>query len=121
MIYTIVYEGPIVSNNAFYAGMHWTKRNDLKNNYNIIFSNLLTKAKVKPFKQFRLNVRFNSKHDCDNVVATLKIFVDTLKGKYVENDTKEFFTGFSVEHDDTLKKNTMVFQIDTNGNQTEIN
>jgi hypothetical protein len=113
MSYTIVYEGTIVSNNEFYAGVHWTKRNTIKNDYSLVFLNLLTRAKVQPFTQFNLKIRFNSRHDCDNVVATAKIFIDTLKGRYVKDDTKKFFKGFSVDYDPSLKKNTMVFDIIT--------
>lgn len=116
MIYSILYKGPLVSSNKFYAGVHWTQRAKLKDDYALVFNDLLKKAKVKKFTEFSLTMRFNSRHDVDNVVATAKIFIDTLKGKYVEDDTKAFFKKLSVLYDSTLEKNSAIFEIDTDAN-----
>ena len=110
-MYEVVYEGPIVSNNKFYAGTHWTTRNKIKDNYHMVFRSLLKKAKVPKFNEFKIDVLFNSRHDCDNIVATLKLFVDCLKGEYTPEDNTKFFKGFSINFDPTLNKNTVVFQI----------
>lgn len=110
-MYQITYEGPLVSNNKFYAGMHWTTRNKIKDDYRLIFNNLLKKAKVPKFEQFRIESTFNSRHDADNLVATLKIFVDCLKGTYTPEDNTKYFKGFSIDYDESLKKNTIIFKI----------
>jgi hypothetical protein len=111
MTYTFKYEGKIVSNNAFYAGVHWTTRNKIKNDYGLIFRAMLRKQKMPKFEKFDLKMKFNSRHDVDNVVATVKIFVDCLKGEWVPDDTKEHFKSLTILHDETLKNNTVLFEI----------
>jgi len=114
--YSILYKGPLLSSNKFYAGIHWRQRTKLKEDYALIFNSLLVKAKVKKFEEFSLIMKFNSRHDVDNVTATAKIFIDTLKGKYVDDDTKEYFKSLSIIYDPTLEKNSALFEINTNGN-----
>lgn len=111
MLYSIFYDGPLVSNNKFYAGVHWKVRNNIKDKYRLVFTSLLNKKDIEPFEKFSLKMRFNSRHDVDNVVATAKIFIDTLKGKWVPDDTKKHFVALTVEHDASLKLNTTVFDI----------
>ena len=78
MIYKIKYTGKLISNNQFYSGLHWAVRNKIKNEYREVFSDLLLTNRVSAFEKFDLTMRYNSRHDCDNLIATVKLFVDTL-------------------------------------------
>ena len=89
--YKIDYTGEVVSFNSVYSGGHWSKRSGIKNSYNKIFSVLLAEANVKPMKEMSLVVFFNTKHDTDNLGYILKMIVDTMKGKYIENDGNKIF------------------------------
>jgi hypothetical protein len=118
MIYTrhyeIPYDGEIVSTNKFYASGHWGIRSTLKNKYIKIFSILLLKYEVKPMKEFKISLEYNSRHDVDNVGAMVKFFCDTLKLKYVPEDNRKHFKGMSIDFNPDLKKNTLVFHIHCN-------
>ena len=109
--YIIKYEGKALSLNDFYAGGHWKKRADGKKKYDNIFKVLLLEARVKWMHEFRLDVVYNSKHDCDNVVGMSKIFVDSMKGIYIKEDSKRYFKGLSITPDTSLKNNTFIFKL----------
>ena len=80
-VYTITYKGKGVSLNAFYSQGHWHKRNAIKNEYGAIFRSLLQEAKVPKLDKFNMVIRYNSRHDLDNIVGMSKILVDTMKKK----------------------------------------
>lgn len=109
--YEIVYKGKIISLNDFYSGSHWSKRSKAKVHYRDIFSILFIEAKLKWIDKFRLDVRYNSRHDVDNTIGICKIFVDTMKGKYIKEDNKKHYKGLSIIYDETLKSNTFIFTI----------
>ena len=117
MTYKIVYSGgktgKLVSNNQFYSAGHWAIRSAMKNKWVDIYTTLCIQAKMKPFKSFDLRVAFNSNHDLDNCVANIKFFLDSIKGKWVEDDSSEYFQSMSIRRDKSLPKNTIEFYIDT--------
>jgi len=108
--YVAEYQGKVTSLNDT-NGQSWRKRADATNKFHGIFKILMLEAKFKPLKKFRLDVRYNSRHDCDNIVFVAKVFVDTMKGDYIKNDTKEFYRGISITPDEKLKYNTFIFKI----------
>ncbi len=115
MIYKIVYNGgknKLVSNNQFYSAGHWAIRSALKNKWVAIYSTLCLEAKMKPFSSFDIRMTYNSNHDCDNVISNLKFFVDSLKGKYIKDDSSDYFKSISVKRDKSLPKNTIEYYID---------
>ena len=109
--YTFMYTGPVVSQNKTFAGMHWAKRKALTDKWHGIFGKLLVSAGVQPMARFKLHLRYNSRHDADNLVLTCKWLVDSMKGKYVEDDTKKYYRGIAIEPDESLSHNTFVFTI----------
>lgn len=108
--YTIRYEGQGVSNNEFYAGKHWTVRAGIKNKYAKIFG-WLAKSKAKKFDEIGCVLFFNSRHDTDNVTALQKLAIDTLKGKYIVDDSTKYLKFTAQVFDPTLPKNTFEFII----------
>ena len=114
-IYPIVYSGKGVSLNQYYSGGHWSYRSKLKNKYKEIFEELLSSYDIKPMEQFSLVVFFNSRHDTDNVTGLTKLFIDTLKGVYIEDDNKKYFRFYGVVPDEKLPTNTFEFYLISHG------
>lgn len=108
----VTYTGQGISLNDWYSakGGFW-RRKTLKDKYSAIFNSLLSQQEIPEIKQFTMDLEFNSRHDTDNTVAMLKMFVDTLKGKYIREDTKEFYKGLTIKYDSALPKSTYVFTI----------
>jgi Endodeoxyribonuclease RusA. len=109
--YKIIYGGKIVSFNQIYSGSHWSKRSAIKIKFHEIFEILLLEAKVKPMKEMFLVIFFNTRHDCDNIVLTAKFLLDTMKGKYIEDDTSKFYKGIQIVHDSELPKGQLEMHI----------
>lgn len=110
-VYTFTYSGKVVSNNKTYSGMHWTKRNALTELWHGTFTRLMSDAGVQPMQRFALHLRFNSRHDVDNLSLLTKWAVDAMKGRYIPDDTKKHYRGIHVEADETLPHNTFVFTL----------
>jgi hypothetical protein len=118
-IYKIVYKGkPFSLNDIYQSGNSkggWYLRKKLKDKYGKIFSDLLDEhyagGYLKKFDKFYLAVLYNSKHDADNIVGMSKVFADTLRPKYVPNDTKKHFKGLMVFVDERLSMNEFEFLI----------
>lgn len=114
MQYKITYTGKITSTNKTYGANTWKVRSSAKNKFSKIFSILLLEARIKPFNEFKVSIKYRSRHDVDNLSLFMKIFVDTLKGKYVPDDSSKHFTGMSIDFDKNLPQNTVEFYIDAN-------
>ncbi len=113
--YKVVYHGgkqKLVSNNQFYSAGHWAIRSALKNKWVGIYTTLCLEAKLKPFNTFELRVLYNCRLDPDNCVAQAKFFLDSIKGKYVKDDSSIYLKGLSIHRDESLPKNTVEFYID---------
>jgi hypothetical protein len=109
--YTVTYTGQGISLNMFYAGGHWSERSKVKTKFKNIFTILFLQAKIKPLEQFTISLVYNSRLDPDNVVAMAKVYCDSLKGRYIKDDTKKYYKGLSISPDETLPHNTYVFTI----------
>lgn len=113
MKYTITYTGKLVSNNQFYSAGHWAIRSAMKNKWIAIYQKLCIEAKMKPFKAFDLHITINSKHDLDNATGNAKFLADAIKGKYIKDDSPDYFQSMSIRRDKSLPKSTIQFVIDT--------
>ena len=114
-IYRVLYEGVGVSNNDFYAGAQgrngWKVRAGIKAKYSKIFGFLLKTSKIPKLNEFGVLVFYNSKHDVDNVSASAKLLIDSMKGVVCKDDNSKYFKGMFIVHDPNLKKNTFEFLI----------
>jgi hypothetical protein len=109
--YTIAYTGEVVSFNQVYSGGHWSKRATVKKGYEEIFTVLLLQAKVKPMTEVSLITFYNSRMDCDNIAYIMKMLVDTLKGKYIQNDGNKFYKSCHTIYDPSLPKGMIQFHL----------
>lgn len=108
----IVFEGKTVSLNNFYSQKHWTYRKKMRDDFEGKFRDIIKKSDLQPMKRFKIDMVYNSRHDPDNTIIMLKMFVDTMRHlNIIEDDTKKYFRGFSVTPDARLKKDTIIFKV----------
>lgn len=107
----IEYKGNVVSLND-YKSKHWR---DLKKKIDPLktqFTILIIKSKMPKLKWFELTLRHNTRLDMDNVVGTVKPFVDCLrKCNKVKEDTCKEWDLLTIKHDRDLPKKTVIFEI----------
>lgn len=88
----IVLEGERpVSLNAYYAGMHWTKRKAEADRVHWMIHILNQKEKplLKHIVDIAMHVYFKSRPlDADNIMA--KMYIDGLKGKVIVDDSPKY-------------------------------
>ena len=90
-----------VSTNKFYAGMHWTKRNELKNIYHWELKSAINKYKPK-IDKFPIDLCFDFYFksrmlDADNCSVMAKMITDALrKENIIPDDTYKYI--YSVKY-----------------------
>ncbi len=110
--FSVTYQGAGFSLNDLYQQGHWSKRHNLKIKYSSIFLELLKKRNIKKFDDpFKLYIKYNSRHDVDNIIGMGKVFVDTMKDVYIPEDNKKYYKGVSVDIDESLPSNTFKFKV----------
>jgi hypothetical protein len=61
---------------------------------------------------FKLELYYNTRHDCDNLAPIAKHFVDVLRElKFVANDTKKYYKSLLLEANIDLPKQSLQFKI----------
>lgn len=109
--YKIVWKGEVISANKFYQSRHWSIRAGYKNKLAQAFNILLLEAKVKPMSEVSLVVFSNSRIDIDNHGIQNKILIDTMKDKYIMDDTKKYYVSTHTIYDSTIPKNTTEYHL----------
>jgi len=99
----------IATLNQLISPWKWSRA---KQYYRREFIELFEANKIPKVKCFALEVTYNTKHDCDNLVAVIKYFIDTFRELgYVKNDTKQYYKYLKIEGDATLPQRTLQFKI----------
>lgn len=112
---TLTYTGKQISNNQM-KSLHWRNLKKLIDPVKLQMLALVKNAKLPKMEAIHLTVRFNSRLDCDNVSATVKLFVDMLvKCNVLPNDTKKHWPLLTIMYDPDLKANTTVFEVEQVG------
>ena len=110
--FEVKYEGQGVSLNKFYSQGHWSTRNNIKNKYKPIISDLLKDNNVPKMDEFGLIIEYNSRHDPDNVTGMEKLFVDSMKeNELIIDDHKKYYKFYCVVPNLELDNNTFIFKI----------
>jgi len=108
----ITYTGQQISNNQM-KSLHWRELKKVIDPVKLKMFALVRNAKLPKINTMHLLVRYNSRLDCDNVSATVKVFVDTLvKCKVLPNDTKKHWPLMTIMYDPDLNTNTAVFEVE---------
>ena len=110
-VYEIVYEGAVMSLNDFFSQNNYKAGLSKKKKFKNIFKILMLEKGLKWMNEFKLDVRYRSKHDCDNLSGIAKLFVDVMKGVYVKDDNRNHYKSMSITYDEELKHNTFIFKI----------
>src|SRR5210317_513625 len=75
----ILYDLPKVSLNKWYAGMHWTKRKKLKDNYTVLVRSQFSQQLPPNTYNTEYNFTFKSRPlDASNCVAMVKMVEDII-------------------------------------------
>jgi hypothetical protein len=109
--YKIVWTGEVISANKFYQSRHWSIRAGYKTKLSEAFTILLLEAKVKAMSEISLIVFSNHRVDIDNHGIQNKILIDTMKDKYITDDTKKYYVSTHTIYDASLPKNTTEYHI----------
>lgn len=105
------YQGKILSNNQM-KSLHWRKLKKLVDPLKVEFTKIIRSARLPKMKTIEIIAEYRSRHDCDNVAATLKICTDILvKLGYLPDDNKRHVKSIKIEYCDTLPNNTIDFTI----------
>jgi hypothetical protein len=109
--YKLVYSGEVISWNKLYSQSHWSYRSGLKNKYQKIFATLLLEAKVQVMQEMAIVVFYNNRMDVDNISLTSKWLADTIKDKYLQDDSNKYYKGLMIFHDPDLPKGLLELHI----------
>lgn len=109
--FKFTYNGEITSANKIWESGHWSIRSGIKNQYAKIFTVLMLEAKFKKIDEMSLVIFYKSRHDVDNLFALMKIWGDTVKKRYIPNDTNRYYKSTHIIYDDSLPKGTIEFHL----------
>lgn len=82
--------------NAYYAGKHWSRRNQDAEFWHLITRNALNRQEVRrtPFeKPVEISFLWNDRLDIDNHAVMGKMIVDALKGRLINDDNRRWLKG----------------------------
>lgn len=107
-VYLIKWEGHF-SLNKLYEGGHWTRRNNLKQSWKLIFTEAIQRSGATKLPKYTLTIRYNSRLDPSNVTGMLKVLEDTLRELgLIVDDTKKFCKGVGIIPDEDMKSGSYV-------------
>ena len=82
--------------NAYYAGKHWSRRNQDAEFWHLITRNALNRQEIRrtPFeKPVEISFLWNDRLDIDNHAVMGKMIVDALKGRLINDDNRRWLKG----------------------------
>jgi hypothetical protein len=98
------WEGIDVSLNKFFAGKHWSIRNKIKNQFHILFGNMLNR-KYEKIDKYHIILEYNSRLDPTNTIILIKIAEDYLRHiGILTDDTKKYCKKVTIIPEETMGK-----------------
>ena len=92
--------------NQYYAGRHWAIRKKQKDDYKKYCKEKLEEYDAFCCDTYELTIRYNARHDVDNVVLVSKFFSDTLVDMdIVKDDGNKYYKKLTIKIDKELPKN----------------
>lgn len=82
--------------NAYYAGKHWSRRNQDAEFWHLITRNALSQQEIRrtPFENpVEISFLWNDRLDIDNHAVMGKMIVDALKGRLINDDNRRWLKG----------------------------
>lgn len=98
--------------NAYFNGRHWGGKVKLKKEYTEYCEAEL--EKYDPFfcESYEIHIKYNTRHDVDNVILISKFLSDTLVDKgMVKDDGNKYYKRLNIQVDKELPKNTSFVKV----------
>ena len=85
--------------NAYYAGKHWTKRQQDAEYWHKLVWSEMERQKVRKFpfqNPVHIYMWFNDRLDASNHAAMLKLVEDSCKGRIIKDDNRKYVHGVHI-------------------------
>lgn len=107
--------------NAYYAGKHWAIRKKHKDEYSKYCKEELERYDHFTFNYYEISIRYNSRHDVDNIILVSKFLSDTLVAQgMVKDDGNKYYKRLDIKIDKELPKDGFLVKVKCYGiNDTE--
>lgn len=93
--------------NQYYAGKHWAIRKKQKDEYSKFCKEELEKYDAFTCDTYELYIRYNSRHDVDNIILVSKFLSDTLVAMgIVKDDGNKYYKRLDIRVDKDLPKDS---------------
>lgn len=110
-IMIVTYKGRGISTNEAYSG-GFRNRHGKSVLLKTQFRHLLSPLTDNYFERYEIIVRYNGRFDLDNTVATVKIFIDSMREVgIVKDDTKHFFKKLTLIYEPEQDTPSYVFEV----------
>ena len=98
--------------NQYYAGKHWAIRKKQKDEYAKHCKEELERFDSFTCSSYEIHIRYNSRHDVDNVVLVSKFLSDTLVAMgIVQDDGNKYYKRLNIKIDKDLPKDTFIVKL----------
>lgn len=118
--FDILYDGSICSLND-YKSKHWATLRKKITPIKLYSKALIISEKIPKLNTVRIKVEYNNRLDVDNVVGTIKPFVDTLRDLCLKDDKKKYWSGLCIDYGVDIPKNCMLIRIEGEIDEHESN
>jgi hypothetical protein len=98
--------------NAFFNGKHWGGKVKMKKEFTVYCESELDKYDDFYFESYEIHIRYNTRHDVDNVILVSKFLSDTLVDRgMVKDDGNKFYKRLDIRVDKDIPKNTCLVNL----------
>ncbi len=98
--------------NQYYAGKHWAIRKKQKDEYSAYCKAELEKFDSFTCDSYEIHIRYNSRHDVDNVILVSKFLSDTLVSQgIVKDDGNKYYKRLNIVIDKELPKDSFLVKV----------
>lgn len=98
--------------NAYFNSKHWAVKVKYKTEYTKYCEEELEKYDAFTCASYEIHIRYNSRHDVDNVILVSKFLSDTLVNKgIVKDDGNKYYKRLDIRIDKDLPKDSFKVKI----------
>ena len=102
--------------NAYFNSKHWAIKVKYKKEYTKYCEEQIALYDKFTCDTYEIHIRYNSRHDVDNVILVSKFLSDTLVAKgVVKDDGNKYYKKLNIQIDKELPKDTFKVKLKCNG------
>ena len=102
--------------NAYFNSKHWAVKVKYKKEYTKYCEEQIELYDKFTCETYEIHIRYNSRHDVDNVILVSKFLSDTLVDKgVVKDDGNKYYKRLNIEIDKSLPKDTFFVKVKCKG------